>query len=137
MLLRCTLYWDLFMILVISPELMTWLYIEVYAIFRCDILCWDILCMSSWWIIRRRDVYFLTIYYNCVIYRFNRNRALHYSSPDNPPLNETPRPHHQSWAIILKIKQLPPPLNLRSTERTPKKPKTKLEQKNWLPISNQ
>jgi len=28
------------------------------------------------WIIRRRDVYFLIIYYNCVIYRFNRNRAL-------------------------------------------------------------
>jgi len=59
MLLRCTLYWDLFMILVVSPELMTWLYFEVYAIFRCDVLCWDILCMSSWWIIRRCDVYFL------------------------------------------------------------------------------
>jgi len=28
------------------------------------------------WIIRRRDIYFLIIYYNCVIYRFNRNRAL-------------------------------------------------------------
>ena len=28
------------------------------------------------WIIRRRGVYFLLIYYNCVI-RFNRNRALH------------------------------------------------------------
>ena len=38
-LLRCTLYWDLFMILVVFPELMTWLYFEVYAIFRCDVLC--------------------------------------------------------------------------------------------------
>ena len=49
---------------------------EVYVIFRCDVSCWDILCMSSWWIIRRRDVNFLIIYYNCVIYRFNRNRVL-------------------------------------------------------------
>jgi len=47
------------MILVVFPELMTWLYFEMYAIFRSDVLCWDILCMSSWWIIRRRDVYFL------------------------------------------------------------------------------
>jgi len=29
------------------------------------------------WIIRRRGVYFLIIYYNCVIYRFNRNKALY------------------------------------------------------------
>ena len=29
------------------------------------------------WIIRRRDVYFWIIYYNCVIYRLFRNRALH------------------------------------------------------------
>ena len=53
---------------------------EVYVIFRCDVLCWDILCMSSWGIIQRRDVYFLIIYYNCVIYRFNRNRVLHRSA---------------------------------------------------------
>jgi len=25
--------------LVVFPELMTWLYIEVYVIFRCDVLC--------------------------------------------------------------------------------------------------
>jgi len=47
------------MILVVFPELMTWLYFEVYAIFRCDVLCWGILWLSSWWIIWRRDVYFL------------------------------------------------------------------------------
>jgi len=28
------------------------------------------------WIIRRRDVYFLIIYYNCLIYRLFRNRVL-------------------------------------------------------------
>jgi len=26
--------------------------IEVYMIFRCDVLCWDISCMFTWWIIR-------------------------------------------------------------------------------------
>jgi len=40
--------------------------IEVYVIFCREISCWDISCMFTWWIIRRRDVYFLFIYYNCV-----------------------------------------------------------------------
>jgi len=40
---------------------------------------------------RRRDVYFLNVYYICVIYRFNRNRALQLvsescrSCPDQKP----------------------------------------------------
>jgi len=37
-------------------------------------------CMTTWWFIRRRDDYFLFIYWNCMIYRSNRNRALHTSS---------------------------------------------------------
>jgi len=36
-----------------------------------------------------------------------------------------------------KINQLPPPLDLRPTERNHKKPKTNLQPKNWLPILNQ
>jgi len=40
--------------------------IEMYVIFRCDVLCWDILCMFIWWFIRRRDVSFLFVYFNCV-----------------------------------------------------------------------
>jgi len=76
LLLRYTLCWDLLLFGCIPWVWWHDYIIEVYVIFRCDVLCWDILCMSSWWIIRRRDVYFLIIYYNCVIYRLFRNRAL-------------------------------------------------------------
>jgi len=41
--------------------------------------CWNF-CACQLWIIWRRDVYFLNIYYIRVIYRFNRSRALQVSS---------------------------------------------------------
>ena len=58
-------------------------------------------------------------------------------NPKITPLNETLCLHHLSWATFLKINQLQPPHSFWSTERTPNKSKTKLEPKNWLPISNQ
>jgi len=67
----------------------------------------------------------------------------HYSPSKKKHLSKL---NSQSWtsklihirkAPIRKIIQLPPPLDLRSTERNHKKPNTKLEPKNWLPISNQ
>jgi len=47
--------------------------------------CWNFYACQLI-IIWRRDVYFLNIYYNHVIYRFNRNRALHTPERSSPHL---------------------------------------------------
>jgi len=44
--------------------------------FPYDVLLLKCLCIFVWKVYGRRDVYFLNIYYICVIYRFNRSRVL-------------------------------------------------------------
>jgi len=61
-------------------------------------------------------------------------------SPIHQRLNSqswTPKLSHLWKTPIRKIIQFPPCVDLRSTKRNHKKPKTKHEPKNWLPISNQ
>jgi len=63
---------------------MCWIHLmvdDMVFLLRCIwfplwLLCWVIFMHDYLVIIRRRDDYFLFIYWNCMIYRLNRNRAL-------------------------------------------------------------
>jgi len=63
--------------LVVLLLLMTWLYYWSVCWYSAVMIYVKIFYACLLWIIRRHGVYFLIMYYNCVIYSFNINRALH------------------------------------------------------------